>query len=344
MLGDPAGTTYRTKSEAQAAKEKARAILKGRRSGHTTVKEFWLTWTTDPIYKRRQPSTNIHYEERTRAFAETYGHMRLADVSDLTVAEWIRGGKNAGTVATLQIMFNDAASAKAGRLITVNPFAGLGLSKGKGRSEKQPPTVEQVQTMVAVAHQITPPSFAAYFEFACVTAARPGELDALTWDSVRFGDGEVDLLEQFSAKSRTFTDPKYGPYTIPLVGRAEDVLLSIPKAESDADSQFVFVTNRGTHYTSSSRTHHWNRVRCAVGMPDLHFYLATRHHFAWYLTNVLDLSADLVAEQLGHKDGGKLVTQLYGHPDHKRKRAKVRDAYDAANGGSKLRLVHGNAA
>jgi hypothetical protein len=81
------------------------------------------------------------------------------------------------------------------------------------------------------------------------------------------------------------------------------------------DSPFVFTTIRGTHYTPSSRTHHWNRVRAAAGLGNTTLYMATRHHFGWYALNVLGLESAVVAEQFGHKDGGRLVEQLYGHPD-----------------------------
>ncbi len=178
-------------------------------------------------------------------------------------------------------------------------------------------------------------------EFACLTAARPGELDALTWDRVRLDDGEVDLFEQYNAKTRSFTTPKYGPYTAALVSPARDVLLSMPRQETD--SPFVFVTNRGTHYTPSSRSHHWNRVRCSVGLPEMDFYLATRHYFAWFALNVLELQPYIVAEQLGHKDGGKLVVQLYGHPDKTKARRKIREAFDRHANVTPLRIITGEA-
>ena len=111
-----------------------------------------------------------------------------------------------------------------------------------------------METMILIAREITPPSFAAYLEFGCLSAARPGELDALRWPWVRFEDDEIDIREQWSAKVRKFTAPKYGPYTIALVARARELLLNMPRAE--VDSQFVFLTNRGHHYTPSSRTHH----------------------------------------------------------------------------------------
>jgi hypothetical protein len=56
-----------------------------------------------------------------------------------------------------------------------------------------------------------PPSFAAYLEFGCLSAARPGELDALRWPWVRLEDDEVDIREQWNVKARKFTEPKYGP-------------------------------------------------------------------------------------------------------------------------------------
>jgi hypothetical protein len=94
------------------------------------------------------------------------------------------------------------------------------------------------------------------------------------------------------------------------------------------DSPFVFTTIRGTHYTPSSRTHHWNRVRAATGLGDTTLYMATRHHFGWYALNVLGLESVVIAEQFGHKDGGKLVEQLYGHPDRARRRQLLRAAHD----------------
>jgi hypothetical protein len=101
-------------------------------------------------------------------------------------------------------------SAKAGRLVDRNPFAGLGLHKTKGNRDRQPPAQEQMEAMIVTAREITPPSFAAYLEFGCLSGARPGELDALRREWVRFSDGEVDIREQWNVKVRRFTEPEYG--------------------------------------------------------------------------------------------------------------------------------------
>ncbi len=154
LLELSAGTTWRTKSEARDAKEKARAILKGRNPNEITVREFWKQWTTDPLFSRPKESTNIHNKERTKAFADTYGDMKLADVGDLVVAQWLRGGQRTGTVPVLKTMFNDAMSAEAGRLIDTNPFAGVKVAKTKGRKTAQPPTEDQIHRIIAVAKEL----------------------------------------------------------------------------------------------------------------------------------------------------------------------------------------------
>jgi integrase len=102
-------------------------------------------------------------------------------------------------------------------------------------------------------------------------------------------------------------------------------LLALPQ-----ESEWVFTTLRGTHYTASSRSHHWNRVRCAAGLGQMDLYTATRHYFAWYALNVLDLPPHVIALQLGHRDGGGLVRTNYGHPDAAIARERVRQAFEQA--------------
>jgi hypothetical protein len=95
--------------------------------------------------------------------------------------------------------------------------------------------------------------------------------------------------------------------TIAMVEPVRARLAVLPR-----ESEWVFTTIRGNHYTPSTRAHHWNRVRCSVGLGTTALYEATRHYFAWYLLNVLELPDHVVAAQLRHTDGGTLVRELYG--------------------------------
>ena len=46
--------------------------------------------------------------------------------------------------------------------------------------------------------------------------------------------------------------------------------------------------------------------------------------------NVLGLPDHVIALQFGHRDGGELVRKVYGHPDAKIARERVREAFRQA--------------
>ena len=155
---------------------------------------------------------------------------------------------------------------------------------------------------------------------------RPGELDALRWDPIDFQAGTIVVDQQWNAKTQEFTPPKHGfVRTIALTDPARARLLSLPR-----ESEFAFTTLRGSHYRPSSRSYHWNRVRCAAGFGHVDLYTATRHYFGWYAFNVLGLPDHVIALQFGHRDGGELVRKVYGHPDAKIARERVREAFRQA--------------
>jgi integrase len=202
--------TFATKSEAKRAREQARARLGDVRTDVLTLRGFWGRWTTDPLFTRPKESTNIHNRERTRAFLERYGTRQMGVIDDTVVAEWLTGGKRNGTIPALRAMFNDAASAKGGRLGRQNPFARLGISRGPGRRHEQPPSEEQIWKLIRCARQLASPSFAAWLQVAAFTGMRPGELDALRRVNVDLARSRIRVVEQFSAMARTFTLPKNG--------------------------------------------------------------------------------------------------------------------------------------
>ena len=314
--------TFATKAEAKRARESARERLRQPHSKGITLAAFWERWTTDPLFARPKDSTNIHNRERTRAFVERYGARWIDLVDDEIVGEWLAGGGRNGTVPALRAMFNDAASAKAGRLVRQNPFARLGISRGPGRRHQQPPSEEQVWKLIRCARELACPSFAAWLQVAAFTGLRPGELDALRRENVDLERARIAAVEQFSAKTRTFTLPKNGLMReAPLTDPACEAIVGLP-----VEGEFCFAPIRGRHWTASARAYHWKAVKAAAGWAGS-LYLATRHFAGWYMVNVLDLPSEDVAIALGHTDGGELVRRLYGHRDHERALDRVTAAY-----------------
>jgi integrase len=141
----------------------------------------------------------------------------------------LAGGQRNGTVPALRAMFNDAASAKAGRLVRQNPFARLGISKGPGRRHEQPQSEEQVWKLIRCANELASPSFASWFQVAAFTGLRPGELDAPRRANVNLDRARIRVVEQFNAKTRTFTPPKNGlAREAPLTEPAREAILALP--------------------------------------------------------------------------------------------------------------------
>jgi integrase len=326
--------TWATKREAKAAREaKRRELQQGPRSS-TTVKEFRSRWTTDPLFARPKQSTNIHNAERTRAFTDAYGNREMASIGDDIVHEWLREPRRTGTIPALRAMWNDAASAKAGRIVDRNPWTKLGISRGTGNRHKQPPSEEQVWAIIHDARSIAGPHLAAWLQVAAFTGMRPGELDALRWHHIDFATENIRVAEQWNAGSRDFTAPKNGQArNAPLTAPAREALIALPRT-----TPFCFINFHGEHFTPSSRAYHWKAIKAAAGWNDT-LYLATRHFAGWYMVNVLELASEDVAIALGHSDGGELVRRLYGHRDHARALDRVRAAYAATGNVTPLTIV-----
>jgi integrase len=326
VIGGP--PTFETEASAKAAEVEAVKALRVSARAGVTVREFWLEWTSDPMWQRPAESTNLHNAERTRRFVERYGDRPIRSIDDDVVREYRRSGRVDGTVGSLKTMFFDAARADAGRLVERNPFAGLRIARSKGRAARAVPDAGATARLIETADRLCPPSFAAWLDVAVHEGMRPGELDALRWADLDFTPGAetISVVRQFNAKTRQFTVPKHGSSrAIAMTAPARDRLLELPR-----ESELVFVTVRGRHYTPSTRIHHWNRVRCAVGLADVELYLATRHAFTAFAWNVLELSPEDIAQHLGHQDGGELVRRLYGHFDQGRARDRVRAAFTEA--------------
>ena len=197
----------------------------------------------------------------------------------------------------------------------------LGISRGKGRRDQQPPTEKKVWEIIAHARKLACPSFAAWLQVAAFTGLRPGELDALRWERIDFDRARIVVAEQFSAATRTFDTPKnHLRRDAPLTTHAHDALSALAR-----ENEFCFVSLRGEHWTPSSRAYHWKAVRAAAGWEGS-LYLATRHFAGWYMVNELEMSSeDAIA--LGHQDGGNLVRRLYGHRDKGRAPDRIVGAY-----------------
>ena len=246
-----------------------------------------------------------------------------------------------GNVAPVRAMFNDAIRDE---LIEQNPFGNMRLPQSRGRKDLIVLSEAELDRLTAIAHQVHGPEygplFAAFIQVAAWTGMRPGELYALRWSDVDYSRGEIHVRSAYKSKTKETGLPKnHERRTIVLLAAAEVALRGIPRRATagpgEADPDVIFVTKRGKPY--SGRTHHfyWDPVRTAfwAQLPperqaevsrQMDFY-ELRHYCA---TRLLErgLWASDVAEQLGHRDNGKLVMDTYGHPSRDAARERIRAA------------------
>lgn len=343
------GTTWPTPEDAGDARKRAHERLHAASATGITIRQFWDDWINGGTFTtfpdgdaRRTESTMITLEAATKHFVAAYGELPLRSLDepsmkgagtlgDDVIAEWVKGGRRGHTLSPLSSMFNDARSLQGGRLIKSNPLAGRHRPKNKGRSEDAPPSEAQMEDMLRLAYELTPPAFAAYLEFGCLTACRPGEIDGLPWTAIRFEDKLIDIAQQYNKRVQKITAPKWGSVrTIAMVGRTEE-LLRDRLAQRTPGCPWVFETAQRNHFTATTRDYHWNRVRCAAGLGKMPLYLATRHYAGYYMLNKLKLAPWLIAREFGHSDNGELILKLYGHVDPAVAAAMVREAWTAHN-------------
>ena len=316
VIGGP--RTYQTLKERDEAQRQARKVLL-EPNAHLTVRQWHEEWTTSVVYGEahgRSPETIFHNRERTAAFVAEYGDEPMRKIDRALALDWVAKG-NRWQVNALRAMFNDAK--RAGKIQTA-PFNELGISLSTRRGRKRPARAD-IDRMLAIADDKTPPSFAALLFTLSWQGIRPGEGHALRRDRLDF-DADVPTMlidEQWSPKGTRFKEPKHGSVRrLPMIPIVADRLRELPR-----ESEFVFTTLRGHHFTPSTCIHHWNRVRCSAGLDGTELYLATRHFFVTYAIETLELSVADIGWYCGHRSGDKIINDHYLHPDDDARRARI---------------------
>src|SRR4051812_31295942 len=158
-------------------------------------------------------------------------------------------------------------------------------------------------------------------------------------------NGDIyDLRRQFNSTLRRETEPKHGSTgSLYVPEPARPAVLNKPRRLGD---DLIFRSKRGNQFRQESQWRAWDPVRRAftASLPPTHHLrervaadvqdqldlYELRHFGASYMLNELELEPWVIAEQLRHSDGGRLVVDLYGHPDRDKAVARIRRAYAGA--------------
>ena len=310
--------TFDTKREAGEAE--AEHKLKSRPTGRETVESFANRWVSD--YPRPRASSNQSNRERAKPLAAELGALRLTEVTRPMARAW--ASKHRWALPAARAMFADAMN---DGLVEANPFANLRLPGSEGRKRIVALTQEELQALADKALTAWPDdgwawSYRAMILFAGYVGLRPGELFALQRADVA---GDLCFIERaLESKSGVVGPTKNGrPRTVTVPPIARDAIAELPANPSG----LMFESPRGQMWRQPSHHHRWKVVRAMAGRPGLDFY-ELRHCAATMLLERGMTPWD-VAIQLGHQDGGRLVTSLYGHPSERAARERLLACWDS---------------
>jgi integrase len=310
--------TYEFKHEAEAAEAAAKGgyLPSGRAK---TVQDWSVIWLRD--YQRPAPATQRTYKYAVEAIVADIGDMRL-DLLDRPSARKFANKWPHGTTRVARAMFGDAMR---DGLVVANPFSDLRIAAPRGRKDIDALTEKEIRSLADKAGEELGRfgrEFRAIILFLGYVGCRPGELACIRRDDVDPVKGEVVIrfaLDGMGAEKA----PKNGkPRIVTVPPPALEALRDVPLR---IGSPYLFHTPTGKRLSKGILSYYFREARAHWGRKDLEMY-ALRHACATLLLE-RGLPPHVVANQLGHTDGGALVQKLYGHPQEKGMREQVRLAF-----------------
>lgn len=292
--------TFPTRAAARTAE--AEALLRMKGSKRWKASEFADYWIA--TYERKvKPSTAHTARQALKRFKAVFKDLPLDAITNVAASEF--AAKHNASVPPITTMFNAAIRMQA---VEHNPFAGLHV-RGSGRRRKKPLTVDQVDELVSLARAMFGENQASCVKFMAYSGLRPGEVFALDGEHIDF---KHDLI---IVERRLYR----GEFDLPKNNTTGAVALTPPARQaverigvSPGKPVFRGVTGKN-RLTQASFGYWFRQVTLKAGLDVSGHDL--RHFCGYYLHNVLGLPDRVVAEQLRHRDGGKLVRELYGHGD-----------------------------
>lgn len=313
-------TTPRTKTEAKELERRAMDTL-GLGRGPLTVEEYAQEYCERAFNEKGRPiksQTNNLNRGKLKPFVDEFGSRSMASITRLEARRFIQRCPHGAHLAIT--MFK---AAKRDDVVVNDPFDGL----------KAPPAPKQdlyIFTMDEYMNIIRPGAIEAhgdygrevmvpFMDFMYGCGARPGEAAGAERKHLNLDAKIYNITRQWLIGYRRWDTPKWeSAGEVHLLQFAVDSLRELDTGE------ILFPAKRGGMQYKGSLYQYFRDLREVTGIPVVP--KAFRHAHASYLLNELGLAPYTVAQQMRHRDGGKLVATTYGHPDRELHLGRIAEA------------------
>jgi integrase len=147
---------------------------------------------------------------------------------------------------------------------------------------------------------------------AIVTMLRRGELLGLRDQDVDFDAGAIRVLSQHQAGERVSTKTRTSRRTVDVGPQTLRLLADQQRARPSTEDGYLFPNRSGgPHDAHNFMRRVFKPAAAAAGIPELTFHDLC--HTGASLMIAANCNVKVIAEQMGHADGGALVLHRYGH-------------------------------
>ena len=205
-------------------------------------------------------------------------------------------------------------------------MANLRLETSKGRTDLDAlsePEIAELADAAVSALGAYGPEFRARLVFLAYVGCRPGELCCIKRADVDVAGAEVTLRATLDGQGGEKLPKNGRPRVVTVAPIALAALSDVP---TRIQSPYLFHTATGRRLSKGTLSYAFRVVRQRWGKRDRLELYELRHVCATLLME-RGLPPHVVANQLGHTDGGALVQPLYGHPSERGMREQVRLAF-----------------
>jgi integrase len=299
-VGYACGPKHRAVAQEDKRRELSNVVEASDRTCESVVAEYLSEYA-----ERHKASSLDTAQQSLKAFRAEFGERPIASITRQEAKAWARTVPKSYVPNTVSLF----AWALDEEIIATNPFRKLG-HRGKGRSEKAPPTIKEFKALLDACDAVGPyaPRMRDFLEFASFTLMRPSELYELRWSDIDFASNQIHKERRLY---RGVVDvPKTGRKTIPLPPPARAILLRQPTRAGE----LVFLSKQGKRLTAPTFSQYFALVKARSGL-DFVPYEATKHYGVHALYDA-GVSARTIGKLAGWSEADvEAMLRVYGHAD-----------------------------